>query len=51
VLPTANLTNPDPACNVRHVIDRAQRIDVTAALANSFAFGGANSCLVLRRDS
>lgn len=51
VLPTAGLTNPDPACNVPHVIGRAQRTDVTAALANSFAFGGANSCLVLRRDA
>jgi 3-oxoacyl-[acyl-carrier-protein] synthase II len=51
VLPTAGLTSPDPACNVPHVIGRAQRTDVTAALANSFAFGGANSCLVLRRDA
>jgi 3-oxoacyl-[acyl-carrier-protein] synthase II len=50
VLPTAGLTNPDPACNVPHVIGRAHRTEVTAALANSFAFGGANSCLVLRRD-
>ncbi|MDQ3337135.1 MAG: beta-ketoacyl-[acyl-carrier-protein] synthase family protein [Myxococcota bacterium] len=51
VLPTAGLTNPDPACNVPHVIGRAHRTEVTAALANSFAFGGANSCLVLRRDA
>jgi 3-oxoacyl-[acyl-carrier-protein] synthase II len=51
VLPTAGLTNPDPACNVPHVIGRAQRTEVTAALANSFAFGGANSCLVLRREA
>ena len=50
VLPTAGLTNPDPACDVPHVIGRAHRTEVTAALANSFAFGGANSCLVLRRD-
>jgi 3-oxoacyl-[acyl-carrier-protein] synthase II len=51
VLPTAGLTNPDLACDVPHVVGRAQRADVTAALANSFAFGGANSCLVLRRDA
>jgi 3-oxoacyl-[acyl-carrier-protein] synthase II len=51
VLPTAGLTNPDPACDARHVIGRACRAEVTAALANSFAFGGANSCLVLRRHA
>jgi 3-oxoacyl-[acyl-carrier-protein] synthase II len=43
------LTTPDPACNVAHVTGRAIAKDVSAALANSFAFGGANSCLVLRR--
>jgi 3-oxoacyl-[acyl-carrier-protein] synthase II len=49
VLPTAGLTAPDPTCDVAHVIGRAIDKDVAAALANSFAFGGANSCLVLRR--
>lgn len=51
LLPTAGLTNPDPACNVPHVIGRAQRTEPIAALANAFAFGGANSCLVLRRHA
>jgi 3-oxoacyl-[acyl-carrier-protein] synthase II len=49
VLPTAGLVTPDPQCDVEHVIGRAVARDVRAALANSFAFGGANSCLVLRR--
>ncbi len=49
ILPTANLATPDPACDVPHVIGRALRKHVEAALANSFAFGGANSCLVMRR--
>ncbi|HWO20021.1 MAG TPA: beta-ketoacyl-[acyl-carrier-protein] synthase family protein [Kofleriaceae bacterium] len=49
ILPTANLRTPDPLCDVPHVIGRAVRADVHAALASSFAFGGANSCLVLRR--
>lgn len=48
VLPTAGLTSPDPACNVPHVIGRATRTPIEAVLANSFAFGGANSCLVMR---
>jgi len=51
VLPTAGLTTPDPTCDVAHVIGRGIDKDVPAALANSFAFGGANSCLVLRRAS
>ncbi len=48
VLPTAGLVSPDPACNVPHVIGRATRTPIEAVLANSFAFGGANSCLVMR---
>ncbi|HEY5935198.1 MAG TPA: beta-ketoacyl-[acyl-carrier-protein] synthase family protein [Kofleriaceae bacterium] len=51
VLPTAGLVEPDPACPVRHVIGEAVRTEVRAALANSFAFGGANSCLVMRGAS
>jgi 3-oxoacyl-[acyl-carrier-protein] synthase II len=51
VLPTAGLVEPDPACPVRHVIGEALRTEVRAALANSFAFGGANSCLVMRGAS
>jgi 3-oxoacyl-[acyl-carrier-protein] synthase II len=49
VLPTANLTAPDPKCDVAHVMSRALEKDVRAALANAFAFGGANSCLVMTR--
>ena len=49
VLPTAGLALPDPACDVAHVMGRALAKDVDAALANAFAFGGPNSCLVLQR--
>jgi 3-oxoacyl-[acyl-carrier-protein] synthase II len=48
VLPTAGLVEPDPQCDVAHAIGSALRKEVRVALANSFAFGGANSCLVLR---
>ena len=48
VLPTAGLDKPDPACDVAHVIGGALAKPVRVAIANSFAFGGANSCLVLR---
>lgn len=49
LLPTAGLSHPDPTCDVAHVMGRALAKPVDAALANAFAFGGANSCLVLRR--
>ena len=47
VLPTAGLAEPD--CALPHVLGRAIRRDVRSALVNSFAFGGANCSLVLRR--
>ena len=48
--PTANLTVPDPACD----LDCVARVgrdapDLDVALSNSFAFGGSNATLVLRR--
>jgi 3-oxoacyl-[acyl-carrier-protein] synthase II len=51
ILPSAGLRNPDPVCDVNHVIGSAFAKDVRVALANSFAFGGANACLVLRRPA
>ena len=48
ILPTAGLAHPDPTCDVAHVMGRALVKEVDAALANAFAFGGANSCLVFR---
>ncbi len=49
VLPTANLSEPDPACSLPHVFERALRKTVDVALVNAFAFGGANCSLVARR--
>lgn len=49
VLPTANLSRPDPACAVPHVMQRAVQREAEVALVNAFAFGGANCSLVLRR--
>ncbi len=51
ILPTAGLRTPDVDCNVSHVIGASLRKDCRVALANSFAFGGANACLVLRRTA
>lgn len=44
----ANLTTPDPACNVNIVRGKSQPMKIRAALSNSLGFGGSNSCLVFR---
>ena len=49
VPPTINLENPDPKCDLDYVPNEARRTEVRAALVNSFAFGGTNACLMLRR--
>jgi 3-oxoacyl-[acyl-carrier-protein] synthase II len=48
--PTAFLDQPDPACKLRHVPNKAERVDAPKAiLSNSFAFGGSNVVLVAER--
>ncbi len=47
--PTINLQNPDPACDLDYIPNRAREVKVDAALSNSFGFGGTNSVLVFRR--
>jgi 3-oxoacyl-[acyl-carrier-protein] synthase II len=48
--PTANLENPDPACAVRHVPMKAEKIEIPrAVMSNSFAFGGSNVVLIAER--
>ena len=48
--PTANLTVPDPECDLDCVAGVGRDApDIEVALSNSFAFGGSNATLVLRR--
>lgn len=47
--PTINLDNPDDGCDLNYVPHKYIRHDVKVALSNSFAFGGHNSCLLMRR--
>lgn len=45
---SANLTEPDPECNVNIVHGESRKTNIRVALSNSFGFGGSNSSLVFR---
>jgi nodulation protein E len=47
--PTANFTEPDPACDLDVIPNVARAAPVEFALSNSFAFGGLNAVLAFRR--
>ena len=47
--PTANFTEPDPECDLDVVPNHARPAQVEYALSNSFAFGGLNAVLALRK--
>ena len=47
--PTANLLEPDPACDLHYVPNRAVRADIQLALSNSLGFGGHNASLAFRK--
>lgn len=49
VPPTINLDTPDDACSLNHIAHEARGTRVNVAASNSFGFGGANLCLVLKR--
>ncbi len=49
VPPTINYLGPDPACDIDCVPNEARRMKVDAALSNSFAFGGLNAVLAVKR--
>ncbi|HKS66842.1 MAG TPA: beta-ketoacyl-ACP synthase II [Candidatus Acidoferrales bacterium] len=47
--PTINYENPDPACDLDYVPNKARKAEVVYAVSNSFGFGGTNASLVIKR--
>jgi nodulation protein E len=47
--PTANFVEADPECDLDYVPNTARAAEVECALSNSFAFGGLNAVLAIRK--
>lgn len=47
--PTINLNHPDPKCDLDYVPNVKRMRTVRAALSNSFAFGGQNASIVIKK--
>ena len=45
---TANLTTPDPECDLDYITEGPRELSIKAALSHSFGFGGSNSCLAFK---
>ena len=51
VPPTIGYLGPDPVCDLDYVPNKARALTIDAALSNSFAFGGLNAVLAVRKFS
>ncbi len=49
VHPTINYENPDPACDLDYVPNKAKDWKVDTAISNTFGFGGHNATLLFKR--
>ena len=49
--PTINLTTPDPECDLDYTANHAVEQAIEYAISNSFAFGGINGSIILKKWS
>jgi 3-oxoacyl-[acyl-carrier-protein] synthase II len=49
VPPTTNYTTKDPECDLDYTPNAARERVLSAALSNSFGFGGTNACLLMKK--
>ena len=49
VHPTINYETPDDGLDLNYVPNKAQTLNVNAAISNSFGFGGHNACVAFRK--
>lgn len=47
--PTINHETPGPGCDLYYVPNKSEKRAITAALTNSFGFGGTNATIVMRK--
>jgi nodulation protein E len=47
--PTINYLGLDPECDLDYIPNEARSMKITAAISNSFAFGGLNAVLAVKR--